>query len=148
MLKIEVDVRLPYLPAVRRLTVLDDTGSSHLELFSEDCLALGFHPLHVPPAISNGMVKMMTANGPVQLECIDVEVQFVALDGTAIGDVTHVTAVVLDVPVGTRARCSGQGLRGTLCTATAPLDRGHGALIVGTNKSRVVTCLPARPAAP
>lgn len=124
---------------------MDDTGSSYLELFIDDCLSLGLDPSNnIPAYIDCGRELLTTANGIIQVQKILVEVQYIASDNSTIGSRIMIKAAIIAGYSGNRSRCSGQSLRRHLFTATAPGAIGTGNLHVGTHKTHVVNSLPAR----
>lgn len=138
-----LDIAVRGSPYVRRIEVLDDTGSSYVELFYDDCVVLGFDSLNPPSSILYGLAMLSTANGNVLRTLIKVMLQFVAPDGTTIGEpVPAIACLVPELQGNARSKCSGSALRRTLFTTTAPGDIGNGTLIVGTRKSNVINALP------
>ena len=83
----------------------------------------------------------------INVPCIKVGIQFVAPDGTNIGDLIRARAVLANDWYAMRERCSGQALWSIFFTANAPHAIGNGELIVGTHKSVVMSNLRARPLA-
>ncbi|KAL1964244.1 hypothetical protein VTN77DRAFT_7202 [Rasamsonia byssochlamydoides] len=126
--KMSVLVRVPGIERVEQFEVLDDSASSYLELFRDDCILLGFdrHFLVIPEHLQCGYERTVTANGIVRMPKILVELQFVAQDGTPIGEIHPVKAVLPEQYSWERPRCSGQALRMVLFTA--PGHIGHGNL--------------------
>lgn len=104
-----------------RVKLLDDSGSSLLELFITDCLRLGFDPrTNIPPQIRGLDVPLATCNGPIQARVVHVSAQLVDEKNNLFGDVIPLTAAISDAPVATRSRCSGQAIRSSFFTASAP----------------------------
>ncbi|KAK2787309.1 hypothetical protein FQN53_005468 [Emmonsiellopsis sp. PD_33] len=142
---LSINVSVPTLGTLHSVTVLDDTGYTYMELFRDDCVALGFDPYFIPPQIYQGVIGLGTANGPIWAPRVRVEIQFIAMDNTPIGPITQIFAIVLrGLVTGDREKCSGPALRNILFTATAPRDIGNGPMIVGTRKTHVVRGLPAQ----
>lgn len=48
LIQISLDIATPGSPYVQRIQVLDDTGSSYVELFYDDCVGFGFDCLNPP----------------------------------------------------------------------------------------------------
>ena len=46
-----LDIALRGSPYAKRIEVLDDTGSSYVELFDDDCTDLGLDSLNPPPPV-------------------------------------------------------------------------------------------------
>ncbi|RJE25088.1 hypothetical protein PHISCL_02559 [Aspergillus sclerotialis] len=142
-----VRVTLPSLPNSRtrtQFTALDDTGSNFLELFGEDCAALGFDPRNIPPEIYVDVIDLVTVNGTISVPCIKVGIQFVSPNDVDIGDLITAMAVCANDWYAIRDRCSGQALRSTFFTANAPFSIGGGDMVVGTHKSIVTNNVPGR----
>lgn len=138
-----LDVAVRGSPYVQRIEVLDDTGSSYVELFDDDCVVLGFDSFNPPSSITYRSAILSTANGDVVRTLIKVMVQFVAPDGTTNGQpVPAIACLVPELQGNDRPKCFGSALRRTLFPATAPGDIGNGTLIVGTWKSNVINALP------
>ncbi|KAJ9263327.1 hypothetical protein DTO195F2_2983 [Paecilomyces variotii] len=129
---IHILVRIVGFQNVQLITVLDDTGSSYLELFMDDCLSLGLDPSNIPASLNCGIERLTTANGIIRVRKILVEVQYIASDNSTIGLPIMIKAVIRDGYSENRPRCSGQSLRRHLFTATAPGAIGAGNLHVGT----------------
>lgn len=130
-----LDITLRGSPYVQRIEVLDDTGSSCVELFDDDCVVLGFDSPNPPISIFYEWTMLSTANGDVLRTLIQVMLQSVAPDGTTIGEPVPVIAcLVPELQGNTRPKCSGSALPRTLFTATAPGDIGNETLIVDTNQ--------------
>lgn len=116
--------------------MLDDTGSSFLEIFDSDRIAMGIDAILLqihPP------VTLITASTPVQRNVIYLQARF--LDGlnAPVGGWVDVLAVV--VPgAPNRHRCSGMFVRKSLYAATAP--DGQGLLYVAAKKNGIVAHLP------
>lgn len=87
-----------------RVKLLDDSGSSLLELFITDCLRLGFDPrTNIPPEIWGLDVPLATCNGPIQARVVRVSAQLVDEKDNLFGDVIPLTAAISDAPVATRS---------------------------------------------
>jgi hypothetical protein len=83
--------------------ILDDTGSTYLELSDDDCLLLGLTPgCH---GWGND-VLLDTANGQVRRESIDVEVQLL-VNGAPFGPIANVIATITPGMGQDELRCSG-----------------------------------------
>ncbi|KAL1983598.1 hypothetical protein VTN96DRAFT_10177 [Rasamsonia emersonii] len=118
--------------------ILDDTGSTYLELFrDDDCqwlsLTRGCH-FWMPN------VLLDTANGLVTRRSIELEVQLV-VNGAPFGNITRVRATITPGFGGDQLRCSGMFLRNQLFTATSPY--GQGVLYISDRKTGVTQPLPA-----
>jgi hypothetical protein len=119
------------------VTVLDDTGSTFLEIFDDDTRYLGIFPelLQVNPPIT-----LITASVPVLRNTIYLHARI--LDphaNTPIGSWADIRAVVVPGPIN-RERCSGMSLRKSLYTATAP--HAQGLLHIAAKKNGIVIHLP------
>ncbi|OJJ46122.1 hypothetical protein ASPZODRAFT_2059193 [Penicilliopsis zonata CBS 506.65] len=129
--KMKVLVQLPGSTITLCVEVFDDTGSSYLDLFWDDCYGLGMDPLTLLRNYQYDFIDLNAANGLIRRPLIPVTLQFVAADDTLIGQPIHTSACLcLDVHSWERPRCSGSSLRRSLFTATAPGDLGNGTLIV------------------
>lgn len=81
---------------------------------------------------------LITANGIATRTEIDIEMQIVKVDGTAITDWFGERAIITP-PTETRARLSGSAMRNHLYFATAP---GNNNLFVAVKENGIVTQLP------
>ncbi|KAK2811613.1 hypothetical protein FQN50_001955 [Emmonsiellopsis sp. PD_5] len=63
--ELSVTVTVSALGTAHNMIVLDDTGSAYLELFYDDCLALGFNLDLIPQEIYRGDIRLMTGNEPI-----------------------------------------------------------------------------------
>ncbi len=118
--------------------ILDDTGSTYLELFrDDDCRKLGLTPGY--HAWMNN-VTLDTANGTVIRRSFGLEVQLV-VNGASFGTVAQVRATITRGVGGRQLRCSGMFLRHSLFTATSP--NGQGILYISNKKTGVTKPLPA-----
>lgn len=120
-----VEISMPLMPVQDQRTtqvkVLDDTGSTYLELFLPDCLRLGFDPRYtVPRSIMEGDTRISTVNGEKDVRLVNVAAQLLDQNRQPFGDVIPITAMISDAPVATRSRCSGQAFRSTFFAASAP----------------------------
>jgi hypothetical protein len=129
--KIRLLVRIPGFEIVQEISVLDDTGSSYLDLFIDDCLRLGLDRFNIPQPLDCGSEWLMTAGGQIEVRKVLVELQIIAADDTVIGEPFLTKAVLPNEFSGYRSRCSGQGLRRRLFTATAP-----GAIVINSLPAR------------
>ncbi|PGH02329.1 hypothetical protein AJ79_07669 [Helicocarpus griseus UAMH5409] len=123
------------------IPVLDDTGSSLLELLVEpDCIGLGFN-MQYPHII--GPTQLWTANGGVERLSILVRAQVVTEDGKPLGPKIEIEASITPMTMAPvyYSRCSGRILQRTLYTATAPAYGGP--LYVSTKKTGLMKILPA-----
>ena len=116
--------------------VLDDTGSSFLEIFDADRIALniphGFLQIHQP-------VTLVTASVPVQRSVVYLQAKLLDQTDSSIRGWAVVMAVVVLGP-SNRYRCSGMFVRKSLFTATAPdVQR---LLHVAEKKNGIITHLP------
>jgi hypothetical protein len=119
------------------ISVLDNTGSSYIEIFDTNRIALGIDQglLNIHPPVT-----LVTASVPVQ-RCV-IYLKAMLLDRTnaaPVGDWVDIMAVVIPRPP-SRERCSGMFVRKCLYMATAP--DGQGLLYVAAKKSGIVAHLP------
>jgi hypothetical protein len=63
---------------VQEISVFDDSGSTHLDLFIDDCYRFGLHPDNASPSIDAGFQQLITANGFIMVG--KIESQFIADD--------------------------------------------------------------------
>lgn len=118
------------------ISVLDDTGSSYIEIFDTDKIALGIGPglLHMHPPVT-----LVTASVPVQQYVIYLKAMLLDRTNAPVGDWVDIMAVVVPGPPN-RERCSGMFVRKSLYMATAP--DGQGLLHVAAKKNGIVAHLP------
>ena len=110
--------------------ILDDTGSSCLELFRDD----DYQQLGLTPAYHTWMNNVMldTANGTVPRRSLQLEVQLL-VNGAPFGPVDQVRATITPGVGANQLRCSGMFLRQALFTATNP--NGQGILYISDKKT-------------
>lgn len=123
---------------IKLKNILDDTGSTYLELFrDDDCQKLGLTPDY--HAWMNN-VRLSTANGDVMRRSFLLEVQLI-VNGASFGTIVQVRATITPGVGHSELRCSGIFLRDTLFTATSP--NGKGILYISDKKTGVTKPLPA-----
>ncbi|QKX56126.1 uncharacterized protein TRUGW13939_03226 [Talaromyces rugulosus] len=101
--------------------ILDDTGSSYLELLTDDCFDLGLTETYSgwKPDVS----LKISSHEKIKRHSIMVEAQLL-LDGEPFGPVLCVRATISPVDGGELERCSGMAFRRNLFTATSPYGGG------------------------
>lgn len=110
-------------------SVLDDTGSSYLELYMEDAIALG---LTAQYNYLGSIVRLETSNGAVFRLTFQIEVRPI-LDGGGFGHYVKTMACLVPTTGINQSRSSGTFLRQEYFTGSSP--DGH--LVVSKAKSNV-----------
>ena len=118
--------------------MLDDTGSDILEMYREDCRALGLSPNY--PYWGQDVV-VDTSNGRVRRLSFYIAAQLLSANGQPLGPVVLAEAAVIPQIGGNKTRTSGMFFREGLFTATCPF--GNGNLYLSDRKSGVTRPLPA-----
>lgn len=120
------------------VSIGNDTGSNTQTIFTTDLVNLNHNRNtyfgHV------GFVSVGTANGVMHREQIQIEIQLISANGTAVSPWFREWALVTPFqPGGTQCRLSGNAMRNHLFFATAP---GNTTLFVVEKKNGIVTQLP------
>ena len=73
-------IRVPGIDIVHEISVLDDTGSTYLELFQDDCWSMGFQPNRIPRSVFGYRDALITVNGMIWVDKVLMQVQFITTD--------------------------------------------------------------------
>lgn len=137
--KLEVDVSKFEDSAPVGVTLLDDTGSTYMELYMDDLELLGINPRYT--GWSN-WVTLYTANGAVRRRSIRIWVQLRDASERTMIPPTDILAVYIpERSEDNGYRCSGMWVRQKLYQATAP--DGQGMMFIGMRRNGVTSQLPA-----
>ena len=116
--------------------IANDTGFNIQTIFTTDLAALQHNPATYYSLA--GTININTANGLVQRSTIDIEMQIIKADGTALTGWFRERAVITP-PGGSLYRLSGSEIRNHLYFATTP---GNATLYVAAKKNGIVRQLP------
>jgi hypothetical protein len=117
------------------VSIANDIGSDVQTIFLADLAALQYNPATYYGPIRPWLIQ--TANGLAHRMMINIEIQIIKADGTAVTGWFRERAMITPPVVGMQYRLSGRAMRDHLYFATAP---GNAMLYV--KKNGIITQLP------